>query len=57
MLPFNNNLLDKSPVRKKTESNIPSISKWENTVKDVRQRESFPFLWLWTDLVLSLIHI
>ena len=51
MLPFNNNLLDKSPVRKKTESNIPSISKWENTVKDVRQRESFSFLWLWTDLV------
>ena len=51
MLPFINNLLDKSPVRKKTESNIPSISKWENTVKDVRQRESFSFLWLWTDLV------
>ena len=51
MLPFINNLLDKSPVRKKTESNIPLISKWENTVKDVRQRESFSFLWLWTDLV------
>ena len=52
MLPFINNLLDKSPVRKKTESNImPSISKWGNTVKDARQRESFSFLWLWTDLV------
>ena len=51
MLPFNNNLLDKSPVRKKTESNMPSISKWGNTVKDARQRESFSFLWLWTDLV------
>ena len=51
MLPFNNNLLDKSPVRKKTESNMPSISKWGNTVKDARQREPFSFLWLWTDLV------
>merc|ERR1712012_1146693 len=25
--------------RKKTESNIPSISKWGNTVKDARQRD------------------
>ena len=40
MLPFNNNLLDKSPVRKKTESNMPSISKWGNTVIDARRRES-----------------
>jgi len=29
---------------------MPSISKWGNTVKDARQRESFSFLWLWTDL-------
>ena len=56
MLPFNNNLLDKSPVRKKTESNMPSISKWGNTVKDARQRESFSFLWLWCEAMCVLLE-
>ena len=47
---FDNNLLDKSPGKEQMESNMPSISKWGNTVKDARQRESYSFLWLWTDL-------
>ena len=37
---FNNNLLDKSPGKEKRESNMPSISKWGNTVIDARRRES-----------------
>ena len=36
---FNNNLVDKSPG-KEIRSNMPSISKWGNTVIDARQRES-----------------
>ena len=47
---FNNNLLDKSPGKEQMESNMLSISKWGNTVKDARQRESYSFLWLWADL-------
>ena len=36
---FNNNLVDKSPG-KEIRSNMPSISKWGNTVIDARRRES-----------------
>ena len=50
---FNNNLLDKSPGKEQMESNMLSISKWGNTVKDARQRESYSFLWLWADLANS----
>ena len=47
---FNNNLLDKSPGKEQMESNMLLISKWGNTVKDARQRESYSFLWLWADV-------